>query len=225
MTEVGSTKFDLVIFDLDGTLANTSGLIFDSFNFIMRKYRSLEMSPEQIMSYFGPPEEIAIKNIMGDESFDSVWHDYLEYYEGHLSQTQVFAGIPELTKDLKESGARLAIFTGKGDDTTELTLRYHGLRDMFDLVVTGSVVANHKPDPEGVALALKRLQVLPSRAVLVGDSLSDYKAARAAGVHFIAALYDRLAKNRFDELDCAKASSVKRLSQMLFNENHQSGVR
>lgn len=222
LTEVRTSRFELVIFDLDGTLANTSGLIFDSFNFIMRKYKSREMSPGQIMSYFGPPEEIAIKNIMGDENFNSVWHDYLGYYESHLSQTEVFAGIPELTKELKKLGTRLAVFTGKGSKTTELTLKYHGLREMFDLVVTGSVVANHKPDPEGVELVLSRLEVHPSGAVLVGDSLSDYKAGRAAGVYFIAALYDGLVKNRFDGVDCAKAISVKRLSEMLLSDNHRS---
>ncbi|MCL5266542.1 MAG: HAD family hydrolase [Bacteroidetes bacterium] len=220
-----SKKFDLVIFDLDGTLADTSQLIFDSFNFVMRKYKSLELTPREIMSYFGPPEEIAIKNILGDDDFDTVWHDYLSFYETHLWQSRLFAGIPELTKDLKRSGIHMAIFTGKGSSTTELTLKYHGLKEMFDIIVTGSVVANHKPNPEGVQLALRQLAVESSRAVVVGDSLSDYKAASSAGTHFVAALYDGLAKNRFDDIDCVKVSSVEELSIVLLDGSVQNGKR
>ena len=214
-----SNKFSLAIFDLDGTLADTSQLIFDSFNFVMRKYKSIEMAPSQIMSYFGPPEEIAIKNILGSDNFDSIWLDYLGYYEDHLNETEVFAGIPELLRALKKTGSHLAIFTGKGNNTTELTLKHHGIRDLFDVIVTGSIVKNHKPSPEGVELALSTLRVEPSMAVLVGDSLSDYRAATSAGIHFIAAMYDSLAKNRFDDVKCVKANSIRELSALLLPQH------
>ncbi len=214
-----SNKFSLAIFDLDGTLADTSQLIFDSFNFVMWKYKSMEMTPSQIMSYFGPPEEIAIKNILGSDNFDSIWLDYLGYYEDHLNETEVFAGIPELLRALKKTGSHLAIFTGKGNNTTELTLKHHGIRDLFDVIVTGSIVKNHKPSPEGVELALSTLRVEPSMAVLVGDSLSDYRAATSAGIHFIAAMYDSLAKNRFDDVKCVKANSIRELSALLLPQH------
>lgn len=222
---VKAGKFELVIFDLDGTLVDTSQLIFDSFNFIMRKYKSLELTPKEIMHYFGPPEEIAIKNILGSDDFDNVWRDYLDFYENHLSQTHLFSGIVELTTELRRAGTRLAIFTGKGSNTTELTLKYHGLMEIFDIIVTGSVVTNHKPNPEGVELALSRLGIESSRAVVVGDSLSDYKAASSAGTHFVAALYDGLAKNRFDNIDCVKVSSVEELSAVLLDGSVQNDIR
>lgn len=209
----------MAIFDLDGTLADTSQLIFDSFNFVMRKYKSIEMAPSQIMSYFGPPEEIAIKNILGSDNFDSIWRDYLGYYEDHLNETEVFAGIPELLRALRKTGSHLAIFTGKGNNTTELTLKHHGIRDLFDVIVTGSIVKNHKPSPEGVELALSTLRVEPAMAVLVGDSLSDYRAATSAGIHFIAAMYDSLAKNRFDDVNCVKANSIRELSALLLPQH------
>ncbi len=179
----------------------------------------MEMTPSQIMSYFGPPEEIAIKNILGSDNFDSIWLDYLGYYEDHLNETEVFAGIPELLRALKKTGSHLAIFTGKGNNTTELTLKHHGIRDLFDVIVTGSIVKNHKPSPEGVELALSTLRVEPSMAVLVGDSLSDYRAATSAGIHFIAAMYDSLAKNRFDDVKCVKANSIRELSALLLPQH------
>lgn len=211
------SKYSLAIFDLDGTLADTSSLIFDSFNFVARKYRNMELTPQQIMSYFGPPEEVALKNIFGDGDFDSLWRDYLDYYKDHSEKSSVFDGIREILVRLKDAGCKLAVFTGKGDHTTELTLSHHDMKSLFDLIVTGSMLKNHKPDPEGVELALKTLRVRPPDAVVVGDSLSDYKAATAAGVNFIAATYDSLARNRFDKIDCAKAASVGELSELLLD--------
>ncbi|HEY9166759.1 MAG TPA: HAD family hydrolase [Candidatus Kryptonia bacterium] len=213
-------KYSLVIFDIDGTLADTSRLIFDSFNHVAKKYRSKVFTPQEIMSYFGPPEEVALKNIIGEENFDSVWRDYLDYYREHSDDSTIFPGIKKLLTELKSSGCRLAVFTGKGSHTTEITLSYHGLRDLFDVIVTGSMLKNHKPDPEGVEFALKALGIAAGDAVLVGDSRSDFKAAAAARIHFIAAVYDSLAANRFDNIDCAKVTTVDQLSSLLLSERN-----
>ena len=209
-------KFSLVIFDLDGTLADTHQLIFDSFNFVMRKYKSIELTPQEIMSYFGPPEDVCIKNMTGAANFDRAWHDYLDYYETHINESVIFSGIPELLNGLKKSGCHLGVFTGKGTDTTDMTLKYHRLKNLFDVIVTGSNVMNHKPHPEGIEFALRKFNVESSKAILIGDSLSDYKAAASAKTHFIAALYDEFVPaNRFDGTECIKANSVQELSEML----------
>lgn len=211
-------KFSLVIFDLDGTLADTHQLIFDSFNFIMRKYKSMEMTPQEIMSFFGPTEDVCLRNIIGEERFEEGWCEYLDYYAKHLDETTLFPGIRNIVKDLRSSGAHLAVFTGKGKETTKLTLDFHQVTRFFDLIVTGSGVRNHKPHPEGVELALKELRVKARDAVLVGDSISDFKAAGSAGTSFIAVSYDGLAKHRFDDVDCLKARSVEELSSLLFDK-------
>jgi len=208
----------LVIFDLDGTLADTHQLIFDSFNFVMGKYKSVELSPQEIMSYFGPPEEVCIKNMIGTENFEGAWHDYLDYYERHLDETVIFSGIPELLNDLKALKMLLGIFTGKGKETTEMTLKFHRIRSFFDIVVTGSGVKNHKPHPEGVELALARLNVHAQKAVVVGDSMADYKAAVSSGTHFIAAMYDPFLRAKFDGIDCRRVKSVQELSGMLLHD-------
>ena len=208
-------NFSLVIFDLDGTLADTHQLIFDSFNSVLRKYKSIEMTPKEILSYFGPPEDVCIKNMIGAGNFANVWNDYLSYYEEHLDETTIFPGIPELLHDLKASGLLLGIFTGKGEETTESTVKFHGILDLFDMVVTGSGVKNHKPHPEGVELILRRLKVEASDAVVVGDSMADYKVASCAGTHFIAAMYDPFLRARFDDIDCERVKSVQELSELL----------
>lgn len=211
--------FSLVIFDLDGTLADTHQLIFDSFNFVMKKYKSVELTPQEIMSYFGPPEDVCIRNMMGTDHFEDAWHDYLDYYEKHLDETTVFSGISELLNNLKASKILLGIFTGKGKETTESTLKFHGILNLFDIVVTGSGVRNHKPHPEGVELALRKLKVRPQNAIVVGDSIADYKAATSSSTQFIAAMYDTLPKNHFENFDCERVRSVQELSDLLLANN------
>ncbi len=218
-------NYSLVLFDLDGTLTDSHKLIFDSFNHVLRKYRSIEMTPEQILSYFGPTEEVCIKKMFGEEDFDAVWDDFLDYYRIHLDECTVFAGLKELLAELKSSGRLIGVFTAKGTSTTDLTLEYHGLKNLFDIVVTGSLVKNHKPDPEGVELALSRLNVLPENAVVVGDSPSDYKAAASAGTDFIAVLYGHSSTARFEDVKCKKAASVSELSAFLLSEGNGSWKR
>jgi pyrophosphatase PpaX len=208
-------KYALVLFDLDGTLTDTHQLIFDSFNHVLRKYKSIEMTPREILSYFGPPEEVCIKNMLGDADFESVWNDFIEYYRDHLDESTVFEGLNELLAKLKDSGELMGVFTAKGSSTADLTLEHHGLRGFFDIVVTGSQVKNHKPDPEGVRLALSRLNVGPAETIVVGDSPSDYRAATGAGTDFIAVLYDGTSGDRFIDIQCRKAASVAELSAFL----------
>lgn len=211
-------KYSLMLFDLDGTLADTHQLIFDSFNHILRKYRSIEMTPKEILSYFGPPEEVCIKNMLRPDDFDRVWSDFLEYYSTHLNESRVFGGVQELLKRVKELGKLLGVFTAKGTKTAELTLEYHGIMKLFDIVVTGSSVKNHKPDPEGIVVALTKLGVAAAKTMVIGDSPSDYKASVAAGSDFIAVTYDKIARHRFEGIECKKAASVGDLASLLLAE-------
>lgn len=215
-------KYALILFDLDGTLADTHDLIFDSFNFVLEKYKSVRLTPREILSYFGPPEEVCIVNMLGRENFDTVWEDFVDYYSSHLNESIVFDGIRELLGKLKSSGKLLGVFTAKGTKTAELTLAFHGLKSMFDVIVTGSEVKNHKPDPEGIDIALSKLDVRPSDTIVVGDSTSDYKAAAAAGTRFIAVTYDKISRNRFDNIGCVKAASVAELTGLVTSNG--SGV-
>lgn len=213
-------KYSLLLFDLDGTLADTHQLIFDSFNHILRKYKSIEMTPKEILSYFGPPEEVCIKNMLNPDDFDMVWSDFLGYYSSHLKESKVFEGVQELLKNVKSRRKLMGVFTAKGTRTAELTLGYHGIENFFDIVVTGSSVKNHKPDPEGIVIALTKLGVPAAKTIVIGDSPSDYKASVAAGSDFIAVTYDSISRNRFDGIECVKASSVRDLASLLLGEGN-----
>jgi len=186
-----------IIFDMDGTLTQTNQLIFDSFNFIVKKYQGKTLSPSEITALFGPPEEGALIPIVGEERLPQALEEYLSFYRAnHQRLARLYPGIREVLDDVKQRGKLLALFTGKGIHTTTITLEEFGLKDLFDCVVTGNDVVNHKPSAEGIRKILDRFNLNPDEAVMIGDSVSDISASRSAGVKVAAVLWDSYAKER-----------------------------
>ena len=180
-----------VIFDMDGTLTKTSELIFACFNHVAEKYLGKTLSPAEIIGLFGPPEEGGLQRMLGRGDVDDALEDLYSFYcNRHSSMASLHPRIDEILTFLDERGIRLAIFTGKGSTTTEITLREFGIARYFDLIISGSDVAQHKPDPEGIRRILAALTLPPSEVLMVGDSLSDLRASRAAGVPFASVLWD-----------------------------------
>lgn len=180
-----------VIFDIDGTLTRTNELIFASFNHVAQKYLGRTFPPQEIIKLFGPPEEGALRAMFRQDLVPDALEDLLKYYrEHHSSLAAVHPGMGEILQFLKARGVLLAIFTGKGRDTTEITLRALDLVRYFDLIVSGDDVVRHKPDPEGIQKVLRTFTLEPAEVLMVGDSLGDITAARSAGVHVASVLWD-----------------------------------
>lgn len=189
------SKLKCVIFDMDGTLTQTNRLIFDSFNFIVQKYQGRTMSEQEITTLFGPPEEGAIIPIVGEKDLDQAMKEYLDFYESnHKRLAQLYPGIRDLLTFLKNKKISLALFTGKGVHTTGITLREFDLDRLFDHVVTGNDVVNHKPSSEGIHKILKHFGLKPEEVLMIGDSVSDVKASREAGVKVAAVVWDSYGK-------------------------------
>jgi HAD superfamily hydrolase (TIGR01509 family) len=186
-----------VIFDMDGTLTRTNQLIFASFNHVAEKYLGTRLAPEEIVSLFGPPEEGGLATLLGDDRVPGAMDDLCRFYgEHHAEMAAVHQGIPETLRFLRGKGLPLALFTGKGNRTTAITLQALGLADLFDMVVSGSDVVRHKPDPEGITRVLEKFRLPGERTLMIGDALSDIRASRAAGVRVAAVLWDCLDRER-----------------------------
>jgi pyrophosphatase PpaX len=180
-----------VIFDIDGTLTRTNELIFASFNHVAVKYLGRRFTPGEIVALFGPPEEGAVIKVFGHEHVDAVMEELLAYYASHHSAlASLHGGMEEVLHYLKEREVRLAVFTGKGRRTTSITLNALNLSGYFDCIVSGNDVVHHKPHPEGILRILDTFALPPSGAVMVGDSMSDIRSARAAGVRIASVLWD-----------------------------------
>ncbi|MCS7228909.1 MAG: HAD-IA family hydrolase [Candidatus Kryptonium sp.] len=206
-------RIKCVIFDLDGTIAQTNELIFETFNYIAQKYTGRKFSNEEIPSlFFGPPEEAGIRKLLqlfsNDEKIiqnldfytKSAVNEFYSYYERNHHKAKVYTGIFDLLSFLKEKGIKLAIFTGKGRVTTSITLKNLGLEKFFDIVITGDDVVQHKPSGEGIGKILDAFDLKPDEAILVGDAVSDVKAGKEVGVKIISALWDSYGKDKVLDL-------------------------
>jgi HAD superfamily hydrolase (TIGR01549 family) len=129
--------------------------------------------------------------VFGPENLDSIFDDLLRFYsEHHASMAFLHQGMDELLAFLKRKGVKLAVFTGKGRRTAMVTLEKLAIKDFFDVIVSGNDVVHHKPHPEGILRVLDILAVDANEALMVGDSLSDVSASKAAGVRIAAVLWD-----------------------------------
>jgi phosphoglycolate phosphatase/pyrophosphatase PpaX len=181
------TRLRGVIFDLDGTLADTLPLCIAAFRLAVEPLAARTLTDAEIIATFGPSEEGTIRALAPDH-FAAGLAGYLRHYEAlHDTCPAPFAGVPALLAFLKARGARLGLVTGKGAGSAWISLRRFGLADVFEAVETG--------DPSGPVKAggLRRIlagwRMAPEQAVYVGDAPSDILAARAAGVPVVGAAW------------------------------------
>lgn len=184
--------WDAVLFDLDGTLADTVELILRCYRHTMRTHRGRTLPDERWLATIGRPlrDQLLEFADSSDEAREML-ETYVEHqHEIHDGMVRAFDGAADVVEHLREAGAGLAIVTSKKRDMALRTLAGCGLGGRFDIVVTADDVELGKPNPEAVRMALRGLGVSEGRRVVfVGDSPYDLRAGRAAGVRTAAALW------------------------------------
>ena len=184
-----------IIFDIDGTLTSTNQLIFDSFNHIAKKYLNRTFTDSEIIGMFGPTEDVIIKEWCGDK-FEEARKEYYNYYRSHHHIAKLYPGIKEILDYLKRKNILLSIFTGKGRKASIITLEELGIKNYFDIIVTGDDVANHKPSPEGIMKFINKYNLKKDEVLMIGDSVADVGAAKKAGIKIASALWDSYAAEK-----------------------------
>ncbi len=187
-------QFKGIIFDIDGTLTSTNDLIFASFNFITKKYLGKTFSNEEIVKWFGPTEDVILKEFCGD-NYEKARKEYYKFYSDNHYMADIYPGMDEILDVLKSQGVLLSIYTGKGREAATITLKKLGIYKYFDLIITGDEVKEHKPSPEGIEIFLDKFKLNKNEVIMIGDSPSDIKAAHAAGIKVASVLWDSLAKH------------------------------
>lgn len=169
-----------IIFDLDGTLANTLPLCVATFQTVFLQLGGIRLDYDEVTALFGVTEEGIIKRVIGDKWRQGV-RLYLEEYEKRHDQLRdLFPGIRELLDGLSEAGARLAMVTGKGRESAEISLCKFGLGDTFEIIEFGSP---DKPiKPQGIKGVLDRWSLGPDDVAYVGDTPYDMEASGEVGV-------------------------------------------
>ena len=192
-------KFEGLIFDIDGTLTSTNELIFKSFNHIAKKYLNRTFTDNEIIALFGPTEDVILKEWCGNK-FEGAKKDYYKYYKSHHNIAKLYPGIKELLDYLKSRRILLSIFTGKGRKASLITLEELSIINYFDLIVTGDDVVNHKPSSEGIMKFVDGYDLNKEEVLMIGDSVSDVKASKEAGIKIASALWDSYAAEKVKNL-------------------------
>ena len=191
------TTVDLVLFDLDGTLADTAPDLAAAAN-RQRSDRGLPPLPiEQLrpLASHGARGLIgrALGLLPGDEGYESARLEFLAYYEAALCvHTRLFAGMAQTLDHLEAGGRRWGVVTNKARRFTEPLLEQLGLHRRAACIVSGDTTAHAKPHPAPLQHALLTCSVTAAHSVYVGDDRRDIEAGRAAGMRTVLAAYGYL---------------------------------
>ncbi|MFX0114415.1 MAG: HAD family hydrolase [Candidatus Hodarchaeota archaeon] len=186
MEETNLAPLRCLIFDIDGTLVNTSPLIVKLYQNLFLKHKKIKTSLEDIIATFGPPEEQIIATHFSDNQNEALEY-FLEEYERQHPETSYLSR--EELISLRAKGYLLTIFTGKGRDSLDITLKKLNLHDCFDFAVCGSDVPRSKPYPDGLQKIIETVKLKREQFLLIGDSPLDVVAARGADIRVAGVLW------------------------------------
>ena len=181
-----------ILFDFDLTLADSTRAIVECFSHAFRELNLPCPAADAIRRTIGYPLPKAFASLCGDtnplaaESF--VKHFIARADQVMNEMTTMLPFATETARELRARGIRTAIVSTKFRYRILEILELRGLSDVFDVVLGGEDVREHKPHPEGLQLALTRLNLEPDHAWYVGDHPVDAQAALGAGVTFVAML-------------------------------------
>lgn len=186
-------KIKGIIFDLDGTIANTLPLCIRAFRLSVEPLAMKELSDADIIATFGPSEEGTIMTLI-PAHYEQGMVNYLQFYSDLHDLCPVpFDGMTSLLETLKAKGVRLAMVTGKGKHSTAISLGRFGLDAYFEPLETGSPSGPVKE--EGITRVLDKWNDLDKASVIyVGDAPGDITASRKAGIRVIAAAWAETAE-------------------------------
>ena len=189
-----------VLFDLDGTLLDTAADIALALNRTMIEYGCEPLTEDDVRRMVGRGAPILIERAAAaqDRIIDAAtqaamverfFHYYGRLEESNEDSAQPYAGAADSLRILHDAGLRTAVVTNKHHRFAEALLSRRGLADWVDVVVGGDTCARRKPDPQPLLFACESLHVPVSESLMVGDSINDVQAARAAGMPIVCVSY------------------------------------
>lgn len=180
-------KIKAIIFDVDGVLLNSDEIIIELFQKVARDFKLKVPTDKEIKKLSGKPLNENIKFFWPDFDVDLFAKTFREQFINKVILP--FDGSVETLHILKKSGFKFGIVSGKLRFFIEKHLKEAGYdMNWFDVIISCEDTKNHKPHPEPILLACKKLKVKPKEVIYVGDSRFDYEAAKGAKVNFVAVL-------------------------------------
>lgn len=201
MEDIVTGEINTVLYDFDGTLADTTELVMACYRLTMERHLGAVPPAEEWLRGFGTPLEVQMRRFARsrlecDEMIATYRHFQEEQAEGLV---RPFRGVMEVLDTLRERGTKLAIVTSRHRESTLRAIDICGLTERFEVIVTPEDVSSPKPHPEPVLVALERLGVDAGEAIFIGDSPHDIAAGREAGTATGAALWGPFERSVLEE--------------------------
>ena len=188
----------MVLIDVDGTLVDSVPDLAYCVDEMMQQLELPQRGEASVRNWVGNGVERLVRRALTDSLdgepeqalFDKAYPIFLDLYADNTSKrSQLYPGVREGIDYLKASGYELGCVTNKAAQFTEPLLKDLGIYDEFRIVVSGDTLPQKKPDPAPLLHAAEFFGVAAEDALMLGDSVSDVKAARAAGFQIICMSY------------------------------------
>lgn len=217
-------KFETVLFDFDGTLADTAPGIKHCALEALHAYGFDETDDERLRAFIGPPLVDSFLCYTDDEQTARAMVDkYREHYRaGGMFRCRLYDGVADMLRTLDEAGLEMAIASSKPGEFVDKIMSHLGIRDYFRFISAPAVGHVNPTKCELINSALSQLGANRSAAVMVGDRMFDIQGAKQAGVFGVGVLYgfgSREELSRYGaDLIC---ETPEQISELILNENNR----
>lgn len=209
--------YKTVLFDLDGTLTDPGLGITNSVAYALKKYGIEVEEREKLYSFIGPPLNDSFKKCYGfsdEKAMEAIMY-YREYFSDKgIFENEVYDGIKELLRRVKESGRKIVLATSKPEEFALRILEHFELTEFFDVVAGASMDEKRNKKGDVIKYALEKGCLTPEDAVMIGDREHDVLGAQENGIDTIGVLYGYGSR---DELEKVRAMHIAETVNDIFD--------
>ena len=183
----------MILFDLDGTLADTNRDLHATMNYILNQYGCDRVETDQVRHMIGGGARMILKRgfdenkfEISDSELDIATERFVDYYDQHIDdETVLFNNVENILKAAKRDAIKMAVITNKREGLAAKLLFRLNIHHYFDVLIGGDTLPERKPNPLPILEAIKRLGGTAKNAIMIGDSEADTASAMKANVSCI----------------------------------------
>lgn len=191
-------NFKAFIFDLDGTLVDTTDYILRGFNYALEDHQ-IKITWDDIERIRDrKPQQLFDDYISCPKDKEVVWNKFVEYSDIFGHQVKEYSHVESLIKKIVEAGYKIAIWTGRDQYSSREILIHTGLSKYFEFIIGSTDVKINKPHPEGLKILANKLNINTEEMVVIGDHEHDIEGATKVGAFPIRAAWGRFANKPFN---------------------------
>ena len=185
-----ASRFDTVIYDLDGTLIDSAKDMQVAVSRVLADHGLPPVTEDDVRIFMGQGSKVTMDKAftkygktLDDEALSAVTREFVRYYEADpVGHTTAFAGVPEVVGRFDKLGLKQGVCTNKFERPSRMILEHLKLMPPIAALAGADTFPVRKPDPRHILMLVERMGRTPEKAVMVGDSIHDVEAAHAAGL-------------------------------------------